>query len=394
MGRVININSKKIASCIFIFLFSLDVAATEKEKFFSIAKDLKSRDTVIASLIVENPFTGIDLESVDNNNSNSLNALAYYYALGKANDTLKLIELYNSSDGSKYWIKDQLDSIPDKFEGFKNLFKVEALNHVYWGPYDIFIVDWFKTSSRRLLSWYDAVFCSENNRCYMSSILMEDSHNTEIFTSVVTLAQRGEIKNAENLSNEISIYPDNSIESAVNPLVISFDIDWLDNPIELRRESRIINLIEDDGKLSHLNYFLNYVWDSHDKDKFNLAVDPSFNSVMNESWLNFNSSSHYPVVNLHKGTVKFYTFHAYSQHLGKIKSYKIHGYLDAESERYIIGSFVEDSIEKLLIIPVDNVSSKLISSTDNYTLNKIVYSKLFYEKLTHILSLRNNHRKK
>ena len=384
------INSKKIICFVLCYLLSLDIAAIEKERFFSIAKNMNNNDTVIGSIFFETSFSHQDLKYIDKDNSNSLNTLAYYYSLGKANNTLKLIELYNSSDGSNNWIKDQLDSIPDMFDGFKTLFKVEALSHVYWGPYDVLIVDWFKTKNKRLLRWYEAVFCTENDRCYMSSILMKDSLNTEIFTSSLTLAQKNKIEPIVTLSNELYIYPDNSPEPVKNPLVISFDIDWLDNPIEIKRESRIINLIEDDGKLTHLNDFFNYVWDLHDKDKFNLAADPNFDSVMNKSWLNFNPRIVYPVVNLNKGIVAYHTFHAYSQHLGYINSYKIHGYLDAESERYIIGSFVEDNIDKLLIISIDNTSSKLIGETGNYTLNKIVYSEPFYEKLTNLISLRDN----
>lgn len=390
---MININSKRIACCVLFVLFSLDVAASEKESFFSIAKDLRNRDTVVGSIIVEDPFTRQNLEYVDKNNSSSLNTMAYYYHLGKANETLKLIELFNSSDGSKDWITEQLNSIPDKFEGFKKLFKVEALSHVYWGQYDIFIADWFKSKDRRLLRWFDAVVCTKNNRCYMSSILMKDSHNTEIFSSVLTRVQKNKIKTTVGLSNKVYFYPDNSTEFVNNPLVISFDIDWLDDPIELKRELRTINLIEGDGKLSHLNYFLNYIWDLHDKGKFNVASDPTFDSVMNDSWLNFNLRFLYPVVNSDEDIVEFHTFLSYSQHLGDINSYKVYGYLEAESESYIIGSFVLDGIEKPLVIPIDNVTFKLNFDTVNHRLNNIVYSKPFYEKLTHIMLLRTNDRK-
>ena len=71
-------------------------------------------------------------------------------------------------------------------------------------------------------------------------------------------------------------------------------------------------------------------------------------------------------------------------------SFKILGVLHAKNERYLIGQashpVTGGNSEKIMIFSLDNTSSLLIQADQNSSLYNIIYSKMFNQKITEIVS--------
>ncbi|PSV33695.1 hypothetical protein [Photobacterium sp. GB-210] len=363
------------------------VSAKGQKEYFVVASSASGENTFIGNIYTNNDFSETELKATANND-NSFNTLEYYYTLGKKNNTDKIKQLSYSQDGSLTWMDNELKAVPDKFSGFKKLYKVEATKHLYWGGYEIYVVDWFTNKEKKVMSWYDAIYCTERSKCFISNLMINGSERSSIYAEAINLIYQRPLSTAIKLSYSINILPDENQIVTKSPLNLSFNIDWLREPYEISlKEVKEKNKKE--KKLSRVSSFLLTLW------KLNLGIDsPEAQKTeqakaINENWIDFNPSKMFTIFNKNIESQQleksYYIPSAYIQKLTNMDSYYVLGYLYAENETYIIGNSINKNNVELLVFSINNADYKLKQTPENDELHTIIQSSIFHKKLASLI---------
>lgn len=379
------VDKVRINSIFIMFLLnSFFVSAEGQLEYFAIANDSSGNKTVVGSISKNNEFKVTRLQNTVNNNS--LNALESYYSLGKLNDVDKIKKLSYSKDGSLSWMNSELKAIPDKFDGFKKLHKVDATKHVYWGGYDIYIVDWFIAEDKKVMSWYDAIYCEGNNDCFVSNLMINGSESSDLYATAIKQAYLKPLSLNIELPYKVAVLPDYNSENKQNPLNLSFKIDWLKSPYEISLNEMRSKKQKQNKKLTKLSDFLLSIWQQNLKQDSIDAQKLSLTNAISKNWLDFNPRKMFTVFDQNQKFKKsVYIPTAYIQKLTNMDSYSILGYLHAEKETYIIGKGQFLNNTELIVFAINNADYKLKQNPENKALYSIIQSSLFQRELNHLV---------
>jgi len=378
----------KLSNLFIIFLFnSYFVTAGEKKEYFTISSDSLGNETVIGSVFVNNDFQVTELQTTVNNSS-SINALEYYYTLGKENNTSEIKKISYGRDGSLNWMNREIKAIPDKFSGFKKLHKVDATKHLFWGGYDIYVVDWYIAKDKKLMSWYDSVYCENGSKCFISNLMINGDENSGIYADAIKLSSQSVGSSITKFPYKLAVLPDTKATKQQHPLDISFKIDWLKKPYVIS-----LNDTEENTKskvtvkeLVKISDFFTAIWRLNAQQSSVEAQKAGLTKAISENWLDFNPRKMFSVLDQNKNFKKStYLPSAYIQKLTKIDSYLVLGYLHAESETYIIGKGKYENSSELILFAINNTDYKLKQSPKNKALHTTIYSAIFHQKLNDIV---------
>ncbi len=363
--------------------------AKEQKEHFVVANSPSGENTFIGNIYKNRDFKSLELK-VSNINNNSFNTLESYYTFGKENKLNKIKEIFYSNDGSLTWINNELKAMPDKFSGFKKLYKVDATNHFYWGGYDIYLVDWFVNNNKKVMTWYDAIYCENNNKCFVSNLMIDGSENSGIYAQAIKLVSKRPISNAEKLPYTISLMPENKEAGRQNPLNLSFKVDWLKQPYEisLKKIQEKSNKEGGEKRLAKLSDFLVAIWSLDINASSNEERKSGLTKAISENWSDFNPRKMFSVFNKNSENQKIeksaYIPSAYIEKLTNMDSYSVLGYLYAENETYIVGNASFDNNRQIMVFSVNNADYKLKQRPQNKMLHAIIYSTIFHKKLNRI----------
>ena len=380
----------KLKILLFMMLYAMSYIGTIQAKDnIIIAKNVNDTPTVVASIVVDNTFTPNSL-FLHRKKDSSLESLTQYYQSATKNDAKLIMQLSFVEDGTQAWMTKELLTSPDKFQGFKQLADVQVVKKYLWGQYDIYIVDWYVKPMKKVMSWYEAIHCQDGGLCFWSNLILNGTESSAIFSDTLTLALKNTKTTKSDLKYKLNVLPNEGGAYHPQALEISFDIQWFKQPILIAKINQASAKSNSEpssvGEFSHFTNFLQSLWQLNYNDIFQLKLD---SPIFKESWQDFNPRKLFVVFSKNHEK-KHYITTAYFQHLAKMDSFKILGVLHAKNERYLIGQashpVTGGNSEKIMIFSLDNTSSLLIQADQNSSLYNIIYSKMFNQKITEIVS--------
>lgn len=379
---------KTLFFCVFLSSYSIDALAEQKRTSFILAESPRGEVSVAGSIVVDNLFRKTQLSLNESDSKNSIQTLSRYYTLAKKNDKAKLRKLSYVKDGSYSWMSRELNNIPDKFEGFAKLRKADAAHKLFWGDYELFIVDWFTEAPQKVMSWYEAVICVENSQCHISNLLLNGKTSSSIFSSVLTDVYAKPLKKVPNLPYSVSYVPKPISDSNQNALVFNFDVEWLNKPLNFNADKKS-KLQDKNVQFTHLESFLRELWAVRGDTVDRIVKEGAYKLALGAHWLDFSTRNLIPVIDPGSGfSLSNYTPVAYLDRLSKIDEVKVEGVLHARNETYVIMTASLLNQQQLVIITLDRETKKLKQTPNNFKLQEIVNSPEFYRKMASIVNKR------
>ncbi len=379
---------KTLFFCIFLNSYSNDALADQKRTSFALAESPSGEVSVTGSIVIDNSFNRTGLSLNESDTKNSIQTLSRYYTLAKENDKAKLRRLSFIKDGSYSWMSRELNNIPDKFEGFAKLRKADATHKLFWGDYELFIVDWFTEAPQKVMSWYEAVICAENSQCYVSNLLLNGKTTSSIFSGVLTDVYTKPLKKVPALPYSVSYLPEPFSGSNQNALVFNFDIEWLSKPLDFKPDEKS-KLQDKNVQFTHLESFLRELWSVRGDTVERIVKEEAYKSALAAHWFDFSTKNLIPVVDPRLDySLSNYTPVAYLDRLSKIDEVKVEGRLHTTNEIYVIMTASLLNQQQLIIITLDRKTKKLKQTPNNIKLQEIVNTPEFYREVASIIQKR------
>lgn len=379
---------KTLIFCIFLSSYSIGTTADQKRSSFILAESPRGEISVAGSIVVDNLFHKTQLSLNESDTKNSLQTLSTYYTLAKGNEKAKLRKLSYIKDGSYSWMSRELNNIPDKFEGFAKLRKAVATHKLFWGDYELFIVDWFTEAPQKVMSWYEAVICAENSQCFVSNLLLNGKASSSIFSGVLTDVYTKPLKKVPTLPYSVSYSPKPFSGSNQNALVFNFEIEWLNKPLYFKPDEKS-KLQDKNVQFVHLESFLRELWSVRGDTVERIVKEEAYKTALDAHWLDFSTRNLIPVIDPGSGfSLSNYTPVAYLDRLSKIDEVKVEGVLHARNEMYVIITASLLNQQQLVIITLDQKTKKLKQTPSNIKLQEVVKSPEFYREIASIVNKR------
>ena len=240
------------------------------------------------------------------------------------------------------------------------------------------------------MSWYEAIHCQDGGLCFWSNLILNGTESSAIFSDTLTLALKNTKTTKSDLKYKLNVLPNEGGAYHPQALEISFDIQWLTQPILIAKNDQNSAKSNSEkssgGEFSHFTNFLQSLWGLNYNDIFHLKLD---SPIFKQNWQDFDPRKLFVVFSKNHEK-KHYITTAYLQHLFNMQSFTVLGVLHAKNERYLIGLSSHPDAggnsEKIMIFSLDNTSSLLIQAGQNTSLYSLVYSKMFNQKITEIVS--------
>ncbi len=349
----------------FLFIIGVVFSTNAKQVSVPLASNGDGEIVVIASIQQTDNYSGQGLLT-KKAPSKELQALQQYYRFAKADNTKQLLTTLFEGDGTRANISKELKRRPDKFSNYNKLSALELNNNYLWGEYAVLSLDW--GINGKAMSWYDAVYCSQQRRCAVSDMMVRGSDNSGMVSSVIALAEhKPHFKSTKSFDFTVDYFPDYGVNK-VNPVTVKFDLTPLASKVTFSKGSSAeVNVNKDKG-LANINKYIQAVW-QHSKDT-------------TEFWRNYDPQVLIPVMYGEQDmSIKYYTATAYMQFIGNISEIKFVTTLKTKETIYYIAKVKHAEFSNYMLFAVDKKSHKLKHSYDEPLFSSVLTSREFYNKL-------------
>ena len=109
-----------------------------------------------------------------------VDALVTFFYFGKTNQIQNLLDMHYVADGTRNYVEELLEKVPDAFLGAKNLKAITIKKISYWGNHRTVFFNMVNTDNKSA-NWAEDFIC-ENNQCLKSNFtLFNDSDKTNLY---------------------------------------------------------------------------------------------------------------------------------------------------------------------------------------------------------------------
>ena len=371
-------NLKNVISVLLLMVVVSPLCAAPTAKSFIIATNSAGSNSVVGTIYYESEFNQVAMSFKSGAAlSDTAKPLGSYYTAAFLNDVKVMPSIFYDADNSRRWLKEELVSIPDKFEGFKRLDKVLIKNQYYWGDYSVWDVSWFLAGDKLAAKWNEASICTIPDKCYMSNLLLNGSEESSIFTRVMYQLQKGAQSASVGLPYTVEYLPASGQDKY--PLRVAFSLKWYEkNRVSVSSTESKTEAFGDEAQV--LFGFVRQLWSS--KVGVPKAMEGRLSEIYSQYWKAFSPEKLFPAYTP-QGTQKIVHYPP-SVLAGKIynaKKMTLIAKLSAGDEDYLISLANGSEGNFIVIFPYSKASKMLTQITENQLLFELVYSTSFNKTL-------------